>query len=327
MSKKAWAMVISGLVLAMVLVLAGTYIHYDRETASLSEDIRRHTSGSFIKLQDGVVHYEVAGTPGARVVVLVHGFSVPYYIWDHTFGALANAGFRVLRYDLYGRGYSDRPDVPYDADLFDRQLTELLSGLTIREPVDLVGLSMGGPIVVTFADRHPKKVRTVSLFDPSYQTGGEPPLLLQLPLVGDYWMDVFEAPSMPDSQLADFYHPELFPDWPVKYQEQMRFKGFRRAILSTIRNFTTRNDTDEYDRLGKSGRPILLLWGEADATVLFDVSSEVLRVLPQAEFHAIEEAAHLPHYERPEVVNPILVAFLNQWRDYVFANSKKENDL
>lgn len=37
----------------------------------------------------------------------MHGFSVPYYIWEPTFAALVQAGLRVLRYDLYGRGYSD----------------------------------------------------------------------------------------------------------------------------------------------------------------------------------------------------------------------------
>jgi len=45
-------------------------------------------------------------------VALVHGFSVPYYVWDPTAPELARAGFRVLRYDLYGRGYSDRPTPP-----------------------------------------------------------------------------------------------------------------------------------------------------------------------------------------------------------------------
>jgi pimeloyl-ACP methyl ester carboxylesterase len=54
--------------------------------------------------------------------VLIPGFSVPYVIWDPTFEDLVEKGFRVLRYDLFGRGYSDRPDAIYDLELFDRQL-------------------------------------------------------------------------------------------------------------------------------------------------------------------------------------------------------------
>ena len=37
------------------------------------------------------------------LVVLVHGLSVPYYIWDSTAASLAAAGHRVIRYDEYGR--------------------------------------------------------------------------------------------------------------------------------------------------------------------------------------------------------------------------------
>ena len=59
----------------------------------------------------------------------VHGFSVPYYLWDPVVTALTGAGFQTLRYDLFGRGFSDRPNVSYNADLYDHQLTDLLNGL------------------------------------------------------------------------------------------------------------------------------------------------------------------------------------------------------
>ena len=29
-------------------------------------------------------------------------------------------------------------------------------------------------------------------------------------------------------------------------------------------------------------------------------------------FHAVDDAAHIPHYERPEVVNPIVLEFLRR---------------
>ena len=81
-----------------------------------------------------MVHYELEGPADGQPVVLVHGFSVPYYIWDPTFPALAAAGLRVLRYDLFGRGYSDRPDLPYTMELFVRQLKDLLEALQVNKP-------------------------------------------------------------------------------------------------------------------------------------------------------------------------------------------------
>jgi len=72
-------------------------------------------------------------------VVLVHGFSVASYCWERTVPALVEAGFRVLTFDLYGRGYSDRPDGPYNLDLFVRQIDELLTRSTSWSRLTLAG--------------------------------------------------------------------------------------------------------------------------------------------------------------------------------------------
>lgn len=306
------AKILGSILVGAVLVLTGTYIHYDQENTSLDDQVRRSVGASFVHLRDGSVHYELSGPKDGRMVILVHGFSVPHYIWDPTFDALVKAGFGVLRYDLYGRGYSDRPDVVYDADLFDNELNDLLAALDIRDPVDLVGVSMGGPIVITFAARHREKVRAICLIDPAYRTGKGLPFKLQTPLLGEYVMDVSIAPSLPQSQIDDFYRPERFPGYADKYRPQMRYKGFRRALLSTWRNYTVRDDRRDYYEVGRSGRPVLLVWGKADRAIPFTVSREVLKALPQAQFYPIEEAGHIPHYERPEMVNPILIRFLSQ---------------
>jgi len=312
MRKLELAMIFGSVPGTLLLLAAFAYFHFDAETASLNEEVRQKAGGSYLELPDGVVHYELAGPLEGRVVVLVHGFSVPYYIWDPTFAALVQAGFRVLRYDLYGRGYSDRPDVAYDADLYDRQLLNLLSALSIPGPVDIVGLSMGGPIVVTFTNRHPEKVRALALLDSSYHDGHKPSFWFRAPFLGEYYMTVFVSPTLADGQLTDFFRSDLFPDWPEKYRVQMQYKGFRRALLSTMRHYTSQDARSEFERVGKSGRPALLLWGEADQIVAVGASDKIQQAIPQAEFHLIEEAAHLPHYERPEVVNPILIGFLKK---------------
>ena len=132
------------LVEAVVIALP---LALETEREDLDDEARSLATGSFVELTDGQVHYELAGSGDGPVVVLVHGFSVPSFIWDPTFEELLSQGFRVLRYDLFGRGFSDRPDVDYDGTLFVEQLHELLAELGIEEPVDLVGLSMGGRYV------------------------------------------------------------------------------------------------------------------------------------------------------------------------------------
>jgi pimeloyl-ACP methyl ester carboxylesterase len=125
-------------------------------------------------------------------------------------------------------------------------------------------------------------------------------------------MNVLRAPTMTASQRDDFAHPERYPDYFTKYATQMRYEGFRRSVRSTILNFFPVDNTGAYTELGKSGKPVLLVWGRADQTVPFSVSNDVRKAVPQAEFHAIDDAAHLPFYEHPEIVNPILVEFLRR---------------
>jgi len=251
----------------ILIALPTAYLHYDSETETITDAVRLKAPGSFVRLPQGIVHYELAGPADGRTVVLVHGFSVPYYIWDPTFDALTKAGFRVLRYDLYGRGFSDRPVARYGAELYDQQLLGLLDALNLRGPVDLAGLSMGGPIVAMFASRHPERARRLIFVDPAYSAGQQPPLWVRAPHADEYVMTVWTAPGLAESQLDDFYHPEHFPDWPDKYRVQMRYKGFRRALLATMRDFDVRDEREDYARAGQGGRPVLLIWGEADQTI------------------------------------------------------------
>src|SRR5690349_15789016 len=127
---------------------------YLDEIKEINEFTRQDTSGSFIALGDGITHYELGGSEDGPSIVLVHGFSVPYFIFDTTFEHLCKSGFRVLRYDLFGRGFSDRPELNYDIDLFVRQLKDLLDALAFKK-VHLLGLSMGGPISASFIEKYP----------------------------------------------------------------------------------------------------------------------------------------------------------------------------
>lgn len=284
------------------------------EPLALDDAARASAPGQFARLSDGWTHYELAGPPDAQAVVLIHGFSVPYYIWDPTFAALAEAGFRALRYDLYGRGFSDRPDAEYNADLYDRQLRELLDALDIRAPADVVGLSMGGPIAIHFAGRHPERVRRIVLVDPAGFPLKQPLAagLIRISPLGEWLMDRFGEQILVKSLVKDMKYPERFPDYTERYRAQTRYAGFRRALLSTMRSGMLTSAAEAYRRVGEQGKPVLLLWGREDHTVPFSLSEQVRAAIPHAEFHAIDEAGHVPHLERPEVVNPILVEFLRR---------------
>ena len=68
----------------------------------------------------------------APIVVLIHGGTIPSFVWDKQVKPLTQAGFQVLRYDQFGRGYSDRPSVDYDRAFYQKQLGDLLAALDIE---------------------------------------------------------------------------------------------------------------------------------------------------------------------------------------------------
>jgi len=283
----------------------------DPERRGLDEEGRRAAPGQFVRLDDGVTHFDVAGPDSGARVVLVHGFSVPSYIWDSTSTALAAAGFRVARYDVFGRGWSDRPDAAYSFDLYDRQLQQLLDSLGWRTPVHLVGLSMGGPVVATFAGRHLERVRSLTLIDPASGASPTLPAMFRLPLIGPLLWQGLAVPGMADNQRTDFVEPAKWPDWPERYRVQQQFRGFGRALRSALREAERVSFDSIFARAGETGVPTLLIWGTEDATVPIANAEGVRKAIPQARFHRIEGAGHLPHMERSGVVNPLLISFLD----------------
>ncbi|MCC7117258.1 MAG: alpha/beta hydrolase [Anaerolineales bacterium] len=287
---------------------------YLGETKELNENSRKGLEGAFIQLSDGVTHYELGGSENGAPIVLTHGFSVPYFIFDETFKFLCASGFRVLRYDLFGRGFSDRPKTAYDIHLFTRQLKGLLDAFNFKR-VHLLGLSMGGPITASFIEQHPEYVQSHILIDPAGAQALPFSKALKaaaLPGVGELLLGLFGSESMVKNIAADLFSPELVQAFQSKYKIQMQYAGFKRAILSTLRNRMLDSFFETYQQVGKLQKPTLLFWGRQDATIPFTESQKLLQALPHAEFHAIEHCGHIPHYEKPAEVNPILLEFLKR---------------
>lgn len=171
---------------------------------------------------------------------------------------------------------------------------------------------MGASLAVTFANWHPERVRRVLLIDPSYGAGQFLPIQLRVPLVRRLDMAIAVAPKLPSAQMADFVHPERFPHYLDAYREQMRYQGFRRALLSTLTNYLSQDVTADYEELGKSRKPVLLIWGKADKDQPIALAARVRQAIPQAEFYRVDDSGPLPHYEHPEVVNPLILDFVRR---------------
>ncbi len=303
-------------VLALVLAglgAAGYYHARNPEHLTLDAAERRaaqaQSAGAFVTLTDGVTHYETAGPATGRVAVLVHGFSVPAYIWDPTFAALRDAGYRVIRYDLFGRGLSDRPDAAYDGAFYDRQLDDLLQALKVDGKIDMFGLSFGGYVTAHYASTHPQRIRTLNLVDPS-NSAPQLPWQMRAPLLGPYLFQTGAVPGMADNQSSDFLHPEQFPGWSERYRPQMQYHGFGRALYRSRVALSHENFDALYAAIARAGTPVHLVWGKQDPTIPVAQSAHIRNAIPSVTYREIDQSGHLPQMEQAALFNHDMLSYL-----------------
>jgi pimeloyl-ACP methyl ester carboxylesterase len=304
-------LLLSTALVAWLLVFLA-YRLMDPERRPMNDGARVGVPGHFVRLADGVTHYETAGPDTGRVVVLAAAFSVPAYLSDSLFQRLGRAGFRVIRFDYYGRGWSDRPMIAYDLGLFGRQLAGLLDSLGVSGPVDLAGLSFGAAIVTDFADRYPDRVRSLIYIDPVFNTGRQLPPEERTAFAWDLHM-VFGGgtDAMATSQMDDFFRPERHPDWVARYRVQQQFRGTREALRRTrVAIAVAPDQAAQIRQVGASPRPVLIIWGREDQGAPFAGSAALLGALPRATLVPVDSAGHLPHLDQPDVVAPAVVTFL-----------------
>lgn len=138
--------------------------------------------------------------------------------------------------------------------------------------------------------------------------------LCKVPPIGEWLMNLFGDIVILSGLKQDFYSLEgfSFSEYTAKYRAQMKYVGFKRALLSTIRSGLVTGMKQTYARVGAQRRSMILIWGEEDHMVPFKLSEQVRELIPNIEFYPIHKAGHAVHYERSDVVNPLLLKFLTE---------------
>lgn len=103
----------------------------------------------------------------AGTAILIHGFMDAAGTWDRVAPTLADRGYRVLAPDMRGFGGAGRAPRGgyYHFSDYVADLAEIIATLSPREPVTLVGHSMGGTIVTYYAGAFPENVTRLALLE------------------------------------------------------------------------------------------------------------------------------------------------------------------
>jgi pimeloyl-ACP methyl ester carboxylesterase len=272
-------------------------------------------------MSHGPVHYQLASPRacpphGCPLVVLVSGYSVPMVVWDATVPALVDQGFRVLRFDLYGRGRSARPRLRYTPTVFTEQLHELLAKLNLPRRFHVVASSMGGPIAAVYGARHPDAFERVVLVGPAGLAERVPltVTLLKMPGVG-WWYFRHEFRPIMLAHLQENVKENVcaYPTVLAEFHRQLAIPGTPEALFSTLHHTLLQDMTAEFEALGRLGRPTLAVWGRHDAVVPINRNEKAIRrVIPSVEFVEIRHSAHLPQLETPRAFNRTVLEFLTR---------------
>ncbi|MHA1744629.1 MAG: alpha/beta fold hydrolase [Promethearchaeota archaeon] len=267
----------------------------------------------YITLSHGPTYYELDGPDTAELIIFIHGFSSPSQVWDPSFEFLKTQGYQVLRYDLYGRGRSAKPGKKYTEKFLVAQLSELIHSLQLTtKPSTVIGMSMGGVIAACFIKQYPTQVNRLVLID----TAGFPwspqlvPKMLRIPLVNKKIFSVRAKKALLSKHQVYLEKLGKIVPYADIYARQFQEKAYLNALLSTLLHFPTQSAEEVFQHIGQMDIPKLLIWGEEDETIPFFMSDRFTKVLPGVEFHSIPGAGHMPHFEQPDVVNPIILAFL-----------------
>ncbi len=236
-------------------------------------------------------------------VILLHGAGAGAVTWYPSINTISK-NFQVFAPDIVGYGESDKPDAPYNRPYFSKWLKGFLKELKISK-AHIVGLSQGGAIALQFAIDNPNMVNKLILVD----SAGLGAKVSFLPLIGTVWMNSFP------SSMANRFNSRYILHNPIKRDPNhsnysiavLKYKGGKNAFKQG-RGTAVSKIPEEL--LKQIENETLIIWGKNDKLFPVEYGEAAAKIIPNAKFHIIQDAGHLPLMDQTEIFNKILDDFL-----------------
>ena len=262
------------------------------------------------------LYYEDHGS--GSPVVLIHGWPLSGRSWEPQERALVDAGHRVITYDRRGFGKSSQPWSGYDYDTFAADLDALMRHLDLRNAA-LVGFSMGGGEVARYIGRYgSERVSKVVL------AAAVPPYLYLSDDNPDGGLDDATIQQFKDGVRGDriafldqftqmFFAPGGEGDTLVSevnrlYHREIAEFASPKGTLDCIDAF---GRTDFREDLGRIDVPALVIHGDSDGIVPFEVSGQRSHeMISNSELALIQGAPHGLNATHAADFNRALIGFI-----------------
>jgi pimeloyl-ACP methyl ester carboxylesterase len=309
----------------------------------LTNEEKKYIADRYVNWRPGKIHYweslpetflddpaQVEESKQKPALILLHGYAASVEHWRHTFAGLKGR-YRMYALDMLGFGLSDKPNgnqVRYSAGLWAKQVYDFLK-FKKEEKVVLVGHSMGGMTSIKFSLEHPEMVAGLILIDSSglpdqgqaemqgqnregsSQWGELLYSAIQAPLLGEAMAALLTSNTwVARRSLEQSYYDKskITPQLVEQFLAPLRSPGARDSYLAVTRNFA---DYQLPLKPGDIKAPTVLIWGEFDRTMPPPVMlPRWQKLLPQAGVYVVAKAGHCPQDERPDLVNPQIIQFV-----------------
>jgi pimeloyl-ACP methyl ester carboxylesterase len=256
------------------------------------------------------LNYELHGESGDPLV-LVHGYTGDITDWRHQVPAFSPS-FRVLIPDNRGHGQSEAPTdrSAYTVDQMAADTMALVDGLGFGR-FHLLGHSMGGAVVQEIALAHPERLLSLTLHDTADAFSGAT-ANPNVALWRDHRFKVAETEGM--AAVSEIAPP--FPAPPHMPRERLEETKKRLAAMSADAFIGAWHGLAAWqgteDRAKAITAPTLVIYGDLDTQFIIEGSLKLAASIPKAELAVIPQTGHSPQWERPELFNAALGAFLNR---------------
>ncbi len=242
-------------------------------------------------------------------VVFLHAGVCDTRMWRAQMDEVAEAGWQALGYDRRGYGQTDSADEDFShVD----DLEAVLDARGIHAAV-LVGCSMGGGLAVDFALRHPGRVIGLVLIGTSI-TGAPWTATAEEQFIEMAEEDAWERG---DIDLLNKVQAHEWLDGPRA--QSGRVGGAARELFLDMNSIILRKPKlrdgerppDAWSRMETVNTPTLLMVGNEDFSALIERHETLSETMPNAFAVVLDGAAHIPSVEKPELVNSLLIEFLD----------------
>ena len=250
------------------------------------------------------VHYfESSKQDQKETIVLLHGMGDDKNSFLQSSIKLSE-NYHLILPDLAGHGENEKnPDLDYSIDGQATFLHSFLNQIGIKK-FNLVGNSMGGHTAAAYAIKYPNDVEKLVLLNAAGIT-------LDDHIVYTGFGKNIETDEEFITLLSRVFYK--IPDLPSPIKKHLikqinEGKDFvDSTLVPAIKNGTYFNLKDEVSKIAST---TLILWGKHDKVVSFNVAEYYRDNIPNAKLELIENAAHSPQLEVPEVVANDIIYFI-----------------